>query len=264
MVKVWPSEWGQVTNDLAIQVFGGAGYTRDVPVEQLFRDQRLNQIHEGTTGIQALDLVGRKLLRDRGEAFGLLVRRVEGAASKAREFPALVALADRLDDSWSEMKAAVAHLLKNSESGPILGNATPFLWAMGHAVVAWIWLELATTVMHGKNEILNPFQKGKLHACQYFMEAELPKIATWLAFSISSEVTALHVSGAVLTEIGDQNLCNSCNIDKWPANAPTLLSLRHRQPLSTVLPAEWQPQRFPPWKIPVDRRPQSDDAHCSR
>ena len=64
VVKTWPSEWGLAANDLAIQVHGGYGYTRDFDVEQLYRDNRLNAIHEGTTGIQGLDLLGRKILRE--------------------------------------------------------------------------------------------------------------------------------------------------------------------------------------------------------
>ena len=68
IVKAWPSDYALAANDIAIQVLGGAGYTRDFQVERLWRDNRLNAIHEGTNGIQALDLLGRKILGDGGKA----------------------------------------------------------------------------------------------------------------------------------------------------------------------------------------------------
>ena len=85
VVKSWPSQWCLAANDLAIQVLGGAGYTRDHDVEQHYRDNRLNPIHEGTHGIQALDLLGRKVLLDGGAALGLLASRIRATAARASE-----------------------------------------------------------------------------------------------------------------------------------------------------------------------------------
>ena len=88
VAKSWPSQWCLAANDLAIQVHGGYGYTRDYPVEQLYRDNRLNPIHEGTHGIQALDLLGRKVVEGGGRSLGVLGARVDatrrrGAARSA-------------------------------------------------------------------------------------------------------------------------------------------------------------------------------------
>ena len=76
IAKSWPSQWCVEANSLAIQVHGGYGYTRDYNVEQLYRDNRLNSIHEGTHGIQALDLLGRKVLIDSGRGLRLLLDRI--------------------------------------------------------------------------------------------------------------------------------------------------------------------------------------------
>src|SRR4029079_18889444 len=82
VAKTWPSEYGLAANDIAIQVHGGYGYTRDFAVEQLWRTNRLNSIHEGTTGIQAIDLVGRKILRD-GKGVVELGQRIVRTAKRA-------------------------------------------------------------------------------------------------------------------------------------------------------------------------------------
>ena len=77
VVKSFPSAYGPKANDLAIQVLGGAGYTRAYPVEQCYRDNRLNPIHEGTYGIQSLDLLGRKLWQHNGKGLTLLMQRIQ-------------------------------------------------------------------------------------------------------------------------------------------------------------------------------------------
>src|SRR3546814_5053416 len=89
IAKAWPSEFCLEANKFAIQVLGGYGYTRDYPVERLYRDNRLNPIHEGTNGIQALDLLGRKLLMGQGTAFRLLLQRITATISDAAAEDAL-------------------------------------------------------------------------------------------------------------------------------------------------------------------------------
>ena len=89
IAKSWPSEWCLEANSLAIQVHGGYGYTRDFPVEQYWRDNRLNMIHEGTHGIQAADLLGRKVLMEGGKGLGLLARRAQATIERAQQYPEL-------------------------------------------------------------------------------------------------------------------------------------------------------------------------------
>jgi alkylation response protein AidB-like acyl-CoA dehydrogenase len=206
VAKAWPSEWGLAANDLAIQIYGGYGYARDYDVEQLYRDNRLNAIHEGTTGIQALDLLGRKILRDRGSALDTLRQRVSATAAKADADVTLRLHAAALQEAWLEIATVVEKLMAIDDESVALRNATPFLAAFGHAVVAWLWLdqavEAASAICGGErggtvNERDSDFYNGKLRACRFFFEAELPKIRPQLAFVASgSDVAAAMPSGA--------------------------------------------------------------------
>jgi hypothetical protein len=110
VAKSWPAEFGLAANDLAIQLHGGYGYTRDFDVEQVYRDNRLNPIHEGTHGIQAIDLVGRKILRDSGAALALLGERITGTIARPGKGNDLVNDADALNEAWTDLLDVVACL----------------------------------------------------------------------------------------------------------------------------------------------------------
>jgi len=181
VAKTWASEYGLVANDLAIQIHGGYGYTRDFDVEQLWRDNRLNPIHEGTTGIQAIDLLRRKILRDQGPGMAVLTAAIERAARCAAAFPRLAAHGTALLRTWTEILATVATL--RGQGRHALDNATPFLRAFGHAVVGWLWLEQAIVAasIEGPAGEAVAFLEGKLRACRYFFECELPHTSAWLA-----------------------------------------------------------------------------------
>ena len=193
VAKTWPSEYGLAANDLAIQVHGGAGYTRDFDVEQLYRDNRLNPIHEGTTGIQALDLLGRKVLRDRGEALRELRAVVSLGITQARSLPELSSYATDLDRAWQTIEDTVAAFLDLADEPRVLANATPFLSALSHSIVAWLWLDQACVCVAklraaGEHDL--PYYRGKLRACRFFFEVELPKIYPWLSFAASASDVA--------------------------------------------------------------------------
>jgi alkylation response protein AidB-like acyl-CoA dehydrogenase len=176
IAKSWPSEWCLEANSLAIQVHGGYGYTRDYPVEQYWRDNRLNMIHEGTHGIQALDLLGRKVVMDGGAGLLALARRVnatiERAAQHATLHPQATALAAALQQVGAATKAAWATGVPEEA----LANAVPYLQAFGHVVLAWIWLDVALSV-----DPATPAGQGRLAAGRYFFRHELPRIDAWLA-----------------------------------------------------------------------------------
>jgi butyryl-CoA dehydrogenase len=190
IAKSWPSEWCLEANSLAIQVLGGYGYTRDFPVEQYWRDNRLNMIHEGTHGIQALDLLGRKVTQQQGAGLRLLIERIEAGVARAQAVSSLQPQGERL-------VAAVRHLAKATRAAwstgdPVeaLANATPYLQAFGHVVLAWMWLELATTVGTAAPDAATAdFRAGKRAACDYFYAYELPKVAAWLAVVETREPT---------------------------------------------------------------------------
>jgi alkylation response protein AidB-like acyl-CoA dehydrogenase len=172
IAKSWPSQWCVEANSLAIQVHGGYGYTRDYNVEQLYRDNRLNSIHEGTHGIQALDLLGRKVLIDGGRGIRLLVNtilRTTGQASALGD--PLAKWASTLASAAGRVEHTTGLLWKDGDPGVALPNATLYLEAVGHVVVAWIWLQQALAA-HGK---AGDFYDGKRIAAQYFFHYELPK-----------------------------------------------------------------------------------------
>ncbi|SCC93964.1 Acyl-CoA dehydrogenase domain protein [Thiomonas sp. X19] len=106
IAKSWPSEWCLEANSLAIQVHGGYGYTRDFPVEQYWRDNRLNMIHEGTHGIQALDLLGRKVVMEGGAGPAMLAARMRATAARAEALRALQAHAAALQQLLAATRAA--------------------------------------------------------------------------------------------------------------------------------------------------------------
>jgi len=173
IAKSWPSQWCLVANDLAIQVHGGYGYTRDYPVEQLYRDNRLNPIHEGTHGIQALDLLGRKVTMEQGRALALLGAEMARTIARARATgdAGLVAHAGALERSISRLVDTTGALHGAGEVEQTLANATVYLEAFGHVVLAWIWLWQACTA-HGRD---GDFYAGKRQACRYFFRWELPR-----------------------------------------------------------------------------------------
>ena len=181
IAKSWPSEWCLEANNLAIQVHGGYGYTRDFPVEQYWRDNRLNMIHEGTHGIQGLDLLGRKVLMDDGKALGLLAQRIGATVQLAGARPELrdgsVAVARGLQVLLEATRAAWS----TREPEAALANATHYLQAFGHVVVAWLWLDVARAAVDAAAGSDDGFLRGKVQAARYFFDFELPKIDAWLA-----------------------------------------------------------------------------------
>jgi alkylation response protein AidB-like acyl-CoA dehydrogenase len=185
VTKSWPSEWAQEALHQALQIFGGAGYTRDFDIEMLYRDNRLNPIHEGTTGIQGIDLVSRKIRRDGGGAFGLLREKVEFSLSRAADQPALEFGAGRLAEAWNHLSDGVCQLIAEPEEHRALANASAFLNAWGHSAVGWLWLDQALAcdkaITAGAESKDLSFYSGKIRAFTYFAEAELPRVAVWVA-----------------------------------------------------------------------------------
>lgn len=170
VVKSFPSQYGPAANDLAIQVLGGAGYTRDYNVEQFYRDNRLNPIHEGTHGIQGQDLLGRKVLMQDGAGLQLLADTVSGTVrSTAVLFPEFsTALADRL----RRLLEVTGDLWRDGDATAALAHATDYLEVTGHVVVAWLWLDMAFAAEAAGS----PLAEGKRAAAQYFFTRELPKV----------------------------------------------------------------------------------------
>ena len=190
IVKSWPSEWCLEGNSLAIQIHGGYGYTRDFPVEQYWRDQRLNMIHEGTHGIQAMDLLGRKVLLEDGRGLKLLGQHIQATIQQAldgghHEIPnghreqceaiSLQTHAHALHQAWGQVVQATQAAWAGGEPAVALANAVPYMQAFGHTVLAWTWLQVALA-SQGEGDA----NLGRRQACQFFFHYELPKIGAWL------------------------------------------------------------------------------------
>ncbi len=186
IAKSWPSQWCQEANSLAIQVHGGYGYTRDYRVEQFYRDQRLNPIHEGTHGIQALDLLGRKVQMQRGAALQALIARMTDSIARANAAQGegasqIRAHALAVQHGQKQVLLTLQEVRAHPQPELVLANAAPFLEAFGHLVLGWIWLEQALVAQARLAHDPNDFYRGKLQAAQYFARWELPKIDAWLA-----------------------------------------------------------------------------------
>ena len=181
VAKSWPSEWCLEANSLAIQVHGGYGYTRDFPVEQYWRDNRLNMIHEGTHGIQGLDLLGRKVVMNDGAGLKLLAATMHRTITRAAQVAGLAAQGATLAAALQRLQAATQAAWATGKPEDALANATPYLQAFGHVVLAWVWLEVALAASTALNSGQGAdFVQGKLQACSYFHAYELPKIDAWL------------------------------------------------------------------------------------
>ena len=196
VVKAWPSEFALEANKWAIQVLGGYGYTRDYPVERLYRDNRLNMVHEGTNGIQALDLLGRKAVMK------------DGAATRALATAMMTDVhmnADILPDLAADLGAAVerygattALLGKELSQNPprALANAHEYLNMVGHTVVAWLWLREAAAAQRARPSATGadvPFYEGKIATARYFFRHELAKTRAQAELLGSLETSALDV-----------------------------------------------------------------------
>jgi len=194
IAKSWPSQWCLVANDHAIQVHGGYGYTRDYPVEQFWRDNRLNPIHEGTHGIQALDLLGRKVTMHGGAALGLLAERMRSTISAGVSAGgAAAAHAGALESQLARLLEVTATLWADADPVVALADASAYLEALGHLVVAWLWLDIELVATGPE-----PFFAGKRLAAEYFFSRELPKVSVQLDLLASRDRLLVDLDPGVL------------------------------------------------------------------
>ncbi|MCR9066980.1 MAG: acyl-CoA dehydrogenase, partial [Cytophagales bacterium] len=180
VAKTYPSEMGILSTSAAIQVFGGAGYCQDFPVEQYFREMRIHPIHEGTTGIHALDLLGRKIIMGGGIAFRAFTEEVAKVIKKSKlEIVELTKYATQLDDVLFRLQNITMKLstkAMNEKKEVFLADATVYLELFGIVAVGWQWLKQANVAQKALEA--NPedaFYQSKIHAMRYYFEYELPK-----------------------------------------------------------------------------------------
>lgn len=204
IAKAWPAEFCLEANKLAIQVLGGYGYTRDYPVERHYRDNRLNAIHEGTNGIQGLDLLGRKVTMKNGAALRLLMGKIQRTIQATAGDATLAEFSTALAKATEAAATTTQALALSAMQGKVdlfLANANLYLDMLGHIVVAWMWLrqaEVAQASRAGATGSDLDFYEGKRVACQYFFRYELPKAHRNAELLVKMDDTCLNLSIASL------------------------------------------------------------------
>ena len=201
VMKTWPSEYGPKANDHAIQILGGHGYIDEHPVELFYRDNRLNPIHEGTTCIQSLDLLARKVPMNKSKGYYALLGEFERTLAQAEGIEAVAQLHTQLAQSIDTLNKTTNSLLTSMATEDIdlvLANSVLYLSLFGHVVIAWLWLKQATVAAKALTEQCHEteqaFYRGKLQAAQYFYRYELPQIKQWSETLIVLDDTTLTMS----------------------------------------------------------------------
>lgn len=180
VAKSYPSEMCCLTTSAAVQIHGGYGYTTDFPVEQFYREARIHPIHEGTTGIHGLDILGRKVLMNNGKALQVFVGELQQSIQEAKQFTTLQTLATTLEKYLAKAQQVTLHLMglatKNTEV--FLADATLYLELFGILTIAWQWLNMGIASQKALDSGTNEanFYEGKLFTLRYFFEYELVKI----------------------------------------------------------------------------------------
>lgn len=182
VAKTYPSEMGIHTCSQALQVLGGYGYCDEFPMEQFYRDCRIHPIHEGTTGIQGIDLLGRKVVMNNGRAYRLYLEEVRKAIRSAEADPIVAPYAQRLQEVMEKLQGVTDHLLRISRSGGLelfLADSTVYLELFGITAVSWQWLIMglaaAKALEKGSTMAETTFYQGKIQTMKYFFHYELVK-----------------------------------------------------------------------------------------
>lgn len=188
IVKTYPSEMGFLAVSNGLQVLGGYGYTSEYILQQYLRDIRIFSIYEGTTGIQAIDLLGRKMLIQEGRGFKYYCEEIGQVIAKAKE-STFSNEADQLQESLQTLQQTFMFLqtyLKDRNFESYLADANLFLEMAGHVTIAWLWLEIALDA-HSKKPMADPFYENKIHTMHFYFAYELPKILSLNKSILSSQ-----------------------------------------------------------------------------
>jgi len=205
VVKTFPSEYGILSTSAAMQCLGGYGYCRDFPVEQYFRDIRIDAILEGSTGIQGLDLLGRKVTMKKGKAYLLFLEEVNRKIAAARTIPEMTTQADELARALDLMNDTTAYLVGLAGQGKteeFLADASLYLELVGILAIGWQWLIqglAAHKAIQGAapGEDVN-FYLGKLQTLKYFTTYEVAKVDGLVRALKNSRGLTTHMDAALL------------------------------------------------------------------
>lgn len=183
VVKTYPSEMGKHSVDTGLQVLGGYGFTMDFILQQYYRDIRITSIYEGTTGIQSLDLLGRKVLLDDGRALKLLVQEIQQTVDKCQTFDSLSTYAEQLMQSVGVVQGVLTHLVPIALAGDherFLADATIFMEMFGKVILGWQWLKISATAAkaleEGDAKKSIDFYNSKVHTMQFYFKYEMTQV----------------------------------------------------------------------------------------
>jgi hypothetical protein len=203
IAKAWPADAGQEAISLAMQTLGGYGFAREYPIEQFYRDNRLNAIHEGTNGVQALDLLGRKVRQDGGAGFTALLARMRAVSGEAQRLPTLTSLTEAFDAAIARLEMVTGSLADDaarSEPARALANASAYLDLVSRTVVAWLWLRQASVATAALATTTVPadvdFYRGKLQAAHYWFGWELPRTVQLAELLLRADATPFEMQDA--------------------------------------------------------------------
>ena len=205
VVKSFPSEWGNLSISAGMQVLGGAGYTDDFPLEQYYRDNRVNAIYEGTTTIHGMDILGRKVMMHNGKAIKLLMADMAKTIAQGKSTDGLEAYAEKLEASVNSLGKVTQHLLgvaMKERPEVFLSDATLYLEFFGIVTISWLWLQqgiIAQKVLNAESaRSETAFYKGKVHTMKYYFEYENPKILGLEQRLMSADHLTLDMEGEML------------------------------------------------------------------
>ncbi|MEM9544569.1 MAG: acyl-CoA dehydrogenase [Bacteroidota bacterium] len=194
IAKTYPSEKGQEAISNGLQIFGGYGFCMDFPLQQYYRDIRIMSLYEGTTGIQSLDLLGRKVTLQNGAALQLLMKKVNEVTSEANNHDDLKPYADKLLKSVGYVQRALEYLLPMAMKGDyesFLADATAFMQMTSNIVIAYQWLKMATRAKHalvtGNTSYSSKFYENKIHTMKFYYKYELPHARAHLETILNDE-----------------------------------------------------------------------------
>ena len=183
IVKTYPSEMGRVAISNGLQVLGGYGFCTDFPLEQYYRDIRIMALYEGTTGIQSLDLLGRKVTMKNGAAMKQLTAEIIETIKAAKNYDDLQKYGEQLKNAFKELEQVLMHLISFAMKGEherFIADATIFMEMMSTVVIAWQWLKMAISanemLLTSKGSFAATFYEEKIHTMRFYYKYELPKI----------------------------------------------------------------------------------------
>lgn len=183
IIKSYPAEMGILSTSAAIQIHGGYGFCGDFPVEQYYRDIRIDTLHEGTTCMQGQDILGRKVVMKQGQAFTYFQNEVQNTIANAEEFCELTDMANALQNGLQclvEVTASLLRLASQARNDEFLADSVLYLELISIIAIAWQWLKqaviAATALANQPSEWDINFYQGKIFTGKYFFDYELPKI----------------------------------------------------------------------------------------